>query len=234
MNKHIAVIFVILISLTSTTLFAQSSGINDNINNDIIELSTKMSVNPVKSSPTFSIGAGYAGYASENGRPNGFNIQADVLYPVSKSFGINIALNYVQFQGYKHTNYLKTTDSTYANSYSNPVTHNHINLLAGISYGNTDKNCLLNYYVTAGIGLGLSSQGQIYFKEFRGINNGTYEYSTETLPAESLFMAGVYASGRISFKLSHLLRFYAEPSIYTWTISGESNYHINGGVSLAL
>lgn len=182
----------------------------------------------------FSLGGGYAGYASANSKPNGFNIQADVLYPVSKSFGINIALNYVQFQGYKHTNYLKTTDSTYANSYSNPVTHNHINLLAGISYGNTDKNCLLNYYVTAGIGLGLSSQGQIYYKEFRGINNGTYEYSTETLPAESLFMAGVYASGRISIKLSHLLRFYAEPSIYTWTISGESNYHINGGVSIAL
>ncbi|MCX6156514.1 MAG: hypothetical protein NTY74_00865 [Ignavibacteriae bacterium] len=237
MNKDIAAIFVILISLMSTTLFAQSSGINDNINREIFEFSTKQSVNPVKFSPTFSIGAGYDGLFEKTSRPNGFNIQADVLYPVSENFALNIGINYSQFPGYHYDEYevkynSAINDTVYTHYFGDYSAITHIQFTPGVSFGNINRYSKFNYFVTAGLTIGINREG-------KGILNMTSTYSPQnnslTIEPSYHFNFGAYASGRISYKVSDKFNIFIEPAaVSNWSDNAFSNYHLNGGVSLAL
>jgi opacity protein-like surface antigen len=218
MNKHIAGIFVILISMMSSTLFAQSSGINGNINRDIFNLSTKQSPKQEKSSATLSIGAGYAGTATKVKRPDGFDIQLDLIFPVTTYLAINGSINYARFP-----RYIDETRSTVNNGELTYVT-----LTPGLSIGNFMYNDKFNYFITTGFALGLGSVGKTIYSDF----NGDTVHISSGGPAD---ITGVLISGRISYKLSKQFQIYLEPSYYTvWSDDGKSNYHINGGVSLNL
>lgn len=220
MNKHIEAIFVIIISLLSATLFAQSSGINDNINRDIFGLSTKISPKHEKSSATFSIGAGYAGLTSKGSQPNGFDVQLDLIFPVTTYLAINGSFNYAGFPKYE------TSDGALI-FYKG--TQTNLNLSPGISFGNFSKNDKFNYFISAGLSLlsettGANSIVRISDGQILDKRNGWVNMSI-----------GALISGRVSYKVSKQFQLFLEPGYNTvWSDEADSYYHINGGVSIAL
>jgi len=229
MTKHISVIFVIFISMISTSLFSQTSGNNDNLNRDIFNLSTKQSLIQEKSSATFSIGAGYAGLFKESSRPNGFNIQADLLYPVEDYFALNLGLGFTHFPGY----YFKDSYISYD---MEPVTYwgdagamNQLHIIPGVSFGNFSRLKKLNYYLTAGLTLGVSRESEGTFSDTYLPLNGN------VIKASYDISIGGFVSGRISYKVSDKLNIFIEPAAFSnWSDNTFSNYHINGGISLNL
>jgi hypothetical protein len=207
----------------STTLFAQSSGINDNINRDIFELSTKISPKQEKSSATFSIGAGYAGTNVE--RPDGFNIQLDLIFPVTTYLAINGSFNYARFPRYNTTRFYGPQNGDYLIDHGEL---NHVTLSPGLSFGNFKYKDKFNYFITAGFALGLGSVGKTIYTNMNGV-------TINTSSGGILDIIGILTSGRISYKISKQFQLFLEPSYYTvWSDDGKSNYHINGGVSLNL
>lgn len=220
MNKLFAVIFGILISMMSTTLFAQSFEINKNISSDFFELPMKLSLKQEKSAATFSIGAGYAGLTSKGSQPNGFDVQLDLIFPVKNYLAINTSLNYTRFPEYK------TSDGALI-FYKGAQTN--LNLSPGISFGNFSKNDKFNYFITAGVSLmtettGADSIVRISDGQILDTGNGWVHVSI-----------GVLISGRVSYKISKQFQLFLEPSTYIiMSDDSESNYHINGGVSIAL
>jgi hypothetical protein len=190
-----------------------------------------------KSSATFSLGAGFAGLFKETSRPNGFNIQADILYPVSEYFALNIGINYTQFPGY-HYDYSDIhynsviNDTVYTRYFGDYSTISHIQFTPGVSFGNITRESKFNYYLTAGLTIGINREG-------KGILNMTSTYSVQnnslTIEPSYHFNLGGFISGRISYKVSDKFNIYIEPSAFSnWSDSYFSNYHINGGISLNL
>lgn len=183
---------------------------------------------------TISLGGGYVGSMVNNNRDIGFNIQADAYYPLTKLFGISVGAKYVQYRDYTYEFTLYNLNWTTYNAYSNPVFRNQVTLFAGVSLGKMNPDELLNYSFTAGAGVGISSQGQIYYPVYRYIYNGNYYYSIETVPAMNLKFSGIYLSGRASVKLYHEWRIYLESTLNNWNEKRRTNYVINSGVSLSL
>lgn len=213
MNKQIAVIFAITISLISTTLFPQSSGNNNNANNDIIELSPTISPKQEKSDATISIGAGYAGASAT--RPGGFNIQLDLIFPVTTYLAINGSINYASFPRYTTTEFYGYQNGNYLIDHGEV---NYVTLSTGLSYGNFKQIDKFNYFITTGFALGFGS-----YAKTNNIHGGI----------SNLF--GILLSGRVSYKISKQFQLFMEPSTYIiLSDDSESNYHINGGVSIAL
>ena len=97
----------VLISLLSTVSFSQSIDFNaPKIKGKACyEITKEQSSSEKKSNLVLSLSGGYAGLFNESSRPNGFNIQADVLYPISEYFALNISINYTQFPGYHYDEY---------------------------------------------------------------------------------------------------------------------------------
>lgn len=223
MNKLIAVIFVILISLTSTTLFAQSSGITNNINSDIFELPTKLSLKQEKSAATISIGAGYAG--TSEARPGGFNIQLDLIFPVTTYLAINGSFNYAGFPRYETTQFYGSQNGNYLIDHGEL---SHVTLSPGLSFGNFKHIDKFNYFITAGFTLGVATYGKTNYTNSNGVTINTSSGGAANL-------IGILLSGRVSYKISKQFQLFLEPSSYLiWSDDGESNYHINGGVSISL
>ena len=221
MNKHIAAIFVITISLMSATLFAQSSGINDNINRDIFEFSTQISPKQEKSSATFSIGAGYAGLTSKGSQPNGFDVQLDLIFPVTTYLAINGSFNYAGFPKYQ------------TQSANIRFDHGALTCLAlspGISFGNFRKNDKFNYFVNAGFPIGFATAERTIYTDINTGNVINYGHGG----LRSIF--GVLISGRALYKLSEIHQIFIEPAYYAnfGSDSADPYFHINAGISLSL
>jgi len=226
MIEQISVIFVILISLISTISFSQSSEVNDNINQYIFGLSTTQSVKPEKSSATFSIGAGYAGLTSNSSRPGGFDVQLDLIFPVTTYLAISGSFNYARFPGYQTTQFYGPQNGDYL---IDNGAQTNVSLSPGVSFGNFKFKDKFNYFVTAGFVIGMGTTNGYTVTSIR---NG------EVLNHENgglLEIMGILTSGRVSYKLSRIFQVYIEPSVYNLlgTDSAGSNYHINGGVSIA-
>ena len=90
-----------------------------------------------KSNLVLSLSGGYAGLFKESGRPNGFNIQADLLYPVSEYFALNIGINYTQLPGYHYDEYevkynSAINDTVYTHYFGDYSTISHIQLLINV------------------------------------------------------------------------------------------------------
>lgn len=222
MNKHIAAIFVITISLISTSLLAQSSGISDNINRDILELSTKLSMKQEKSSATFSIGAGYAGLTSKGSKPNGFDVQLDLIFPVKSYLAINASFNYAQFPKYQ-------TQS--ANIKYDHGALFYLALSPGISFGNFRLKDKFNYFVTTGFIIGFTGSEKTVYTDINTGNILNYGHGT-VIP----IMAGLMTSGRALYKLSEMYQIFIEPAYYVnfGSDNADPYFHINAGVSIAL
>jgi hypothetical protein len=182
-----------------------------------------------KSNIVLSIGGGFAGLFEKRGRPNGFNIQADLLYPVSKYFALNIGLNFVRFPESINKYSFIINDSINTSTGNNGILY-HVNIAPGISFGNISRDSKFNYYITAGFGFGYSILGERTY--YKSINNSVI--SEETYKAEASSNFGIFSSGRFSYRIANKYNVYIEPSVYGWSMSGESNYHINGGISLNL
>lgn len=213
MNKHIAIIFAITISLISTTLFSQSSGITNNINSDIFELPTKLSLKQEKSAATFSIGAGYA--VTSETRPGGYNIQLDLIFPVNTYLALNGSFNYARFPRYTSTEFYGSQNGNYLVDHGEV---NYVTISTGLSYGNFKQIDKINYFITTGFALGFGSYAKTNY------NHG----GMSTL-------LGILLSGRVSYKISKQFQLFLEPSTYIiMSDDSETNYHINGGVSIAL
>jgi len=227
MTKQISVIIVILISLISTSLFSQSYGINDNLNQDIFDLSTTQSLIQEKSPATFSIGAGYAGCINKSKIPDGFDVQLDLIFPVTTYLAISGSFNYARFPGYQTIKFYGYQNGDYL--FDNGAQTN-VSLSPGVSFGNFRFKDKFNYFVTAGFVIGMGTTNGYTVTSIR---NG------EVLNHENgglLEIMGILTSGRVSYKLSRIFQVYIEPSVYNLlgTDSAGSNYHINGGVSIAL
>lgn len=217
MNKQIAVIFAITISLISTTLFAQSYGINDNI-----ELSTKISPKQEKSDATLSIGAGYAGLTSKGSQPNGFDVQTDLVFPVKSYLAINASVNFAQFPKYQ-------TQS--ANIRYDHGALFYLALSPGISFGNFRKSDKFNYFVTTGFIIGFTGSEKTVYTD---INTGyILNYGNGTVVP---IIAGLMTSGRALYKLSEMYQIFIEPAYYAnfGSDSADPYFHINAGISIAL
>jgi len=95
-------------------------------------------------------------------------------------------------------------------------------------------NNKLNFYITAGLTLGIFREGQGYHNITSIYNNNTQNESGTTGPSYGFQMGG-FVSGRISYKISRKLNVFVESAALSdWTDNTFSNYHINGGVSLNL
>jgi len=225
MTKHISVLIVILISLISSTLFSQSSGINDNKNQDSFILSTKLSLKQDKSSATFSIGGGYAGTATKVKRTDGFDVQLDLIFPVTTYLAIYGSLNYARLPRYYTTHFYGTQNGDYLIDHGE---YNYVTLSPGLSFGNFKYKDKFNYHITVGFASGMGSIGKTIYTKMSGV-------TVNTSSGGLIGIIGLLFSGRISYKISEQFQVFLEPSSYTiWSDDGESNYHINGGMSFAL
>jgi hypothetical protein len=189
-----------------------------------------------KSNIVLSLSGGYAVLFRDTGYPNGFNIQADVMYPVSENFALNIGINYTRFPGY-HFDYSNVaytvSDTVYSHIYGdNPIT-SFVYFTPGVSYGNVSRNSKFNYYVTAGFIVGISRDGRGYYNYTSTFNNS--QNKSESVDPSYDFNLGGFVSARISYKVSDKLNVFIEPSaVSNWSDSYFSNYHLNGGISLIL
>jgi hypothetical protein len=220
----------VLIFLLSNLSYSQSTDSGFPKSKSCYATMKELSGDEQKSNLVLSLSGGYAGLFKESSRPNGFNIQADLLYPVSKFFAMNFSFNYVQFPGYRTQSRIQINDSTINTLTANRGVLYHINMTSGISFGNINRDSKLNYYLTAGLGIGYSILGNSI--NSNSINNSVFsevKYKTETI-----FIIGAFTSGRFSYKIAEKYRIFIEPSVYTWTLDGEDNYHINGGISINL
>lgn len=176
-----------------------------------------------------SIGGGFVGFFNETKRPNGFNIQADLLYPVEDYFALNLGLSLTHFAGY----YFKDSYISYD---MEPVTYwgdagamNQLHIIPGVSFGNFNRLNKLNYYLTAGLIIGASRESEGTFSDsYLPLNVNVIK------PSYDLSIGG-FVSGRISYKVSDKLNIFIEPAaVSNWSDNTFSNFHINGGVSLNL
>ena len=186
-----------------------------------------------KSNIVLSLSGGYAVLFRDTGFPNGFNIQADVLYPISENFALNLAVNFSQFPGYHYDFNHNFYDTFYVKGYGNIEKLTQINLMPGVSFGNLNSNSKFNYYITAGISLGLCSNG--IASDYVTTNSPSAVIIPPSYGLKYYVDFGVFASGRISYKVSDRFGIFLEPTAFSdWHESYESNLRINGGVSLAL
>ena len=177
----------------------------------------------------FSLGGGYAGLFEETSRPNGFNIQADVLYPVEDYFALNLGLSLTHFPGYYFKDSYISYDMELVNYWGDAGAINQLHILPGVSFGNFNRTNKFNYYLTAGLTLGVS-------RESEGTYNDSYlPLNVNVIKPSYDFSIGGFVSGRISYKVSDKLNIFIEPAaVSNWSDNTFSNYHINGGVSLNL
>jgi len=228
----------ILISLLSNLSYSQFTDSNfpRTKSKACYEITKEHQESELKSNLVLSIGGGFAGLFKETNRPNGFNIQADVLYPVSEYFAFNLGLGFTQFPGF-HFDYSDViysgNDTIYSRIYGdNPIT-SFVYFTPGVSFGNVSRNSKLNYYITAGFTVGISRDGQGYFNYTNTFN--VPQNQSSTVEPSYDFNLGGFVSGRISCKASDKLNVFIEPSAFSnWSDSYFSNYHINGGISLNL
>lgn len=223
MKKYILVIFALLISYT--TVFSQSV----NFKNGNPGFTTLQYDKAVKSSPLLSLSGGYAGLFKESSRPNGFNVQADVLYPVSGNFALNLGLGFTHFSGYYFKDTYTSYDMELVTYWGDAGAINQLHFLPGVSFGNFSRLNKLNYYLTAGFALGVSRESEgTYSDSYLPLNVNVTKASYD-------ISIGGFVSGRISYKVSDKLNIFIEPAAFSnWSDNAFSNYHINGGVSLAL
>lgn len=186
-----------------------------------------------KSNIVLSLSGGYAVLFRDTGFPNGFNIQADVLYPFSESFALNLAVNFSQFPSYHYEFNHKLNDTFYVKGSDTIGKFNQINLMPGVSFGNINSNSKFNYYITAGISLGLCRHAVTSSYMTTNYPN-LVSYPPPNTPQYYIDF-GVFASGRISYKLTDRFGIFLEPTAFSdWHESYESNFRINGGISLNL
>jgi len=186
-----------------------------------------------KSNIVLSLSGGYAVLFRDTGFPNGFNIQADVLYPLSESFALNLAVNFSQFLGYNYEFNHKLNDTFYVKGSDTIGKFNQINLMPGVSFGNLNSNSKFNYYITAGISLGLCRHA--VSRTYITTNAPSVVIFPRSLEPDYYVDFGVFASGRISYKVSDRFGIFLEPTAFSdWSEGYESNLRINGGISLNL
>lgn len=225
MNAKTFCSLAVLITLLSTISYSQTT-------NSITSKSEQ------KSEYVISLGGGYVGFFSETKRPNGFNVHVDLLYPDSDYFAFNIGINYSQFPGYHYDDYVVyynafTNDSIHIRSYGDAATISHLQLTPGVSFGNIKINNKFNYYLTAGLTVGVNRSGQSSY--YISSSHGSTQVQTGTYEPNYSFKLGGFVSGRISYKISDKLNIFIEPSALSeWSGGSDfANYHINGGVSVA-
>jgi len=229
MTKHISVIIVILISLISTSLFSQSSEINEFKGPNNHDFMSMQSDSTSKSGPLFSIGGGYAGFSSTKNRPNGFNVQIDIIHPVATFLAINVAFDVVHYLTSYENKESITSNGTIYTTYYNYGDANYLIFFPGLSFGNLNRDSKFNYFITAGFSIGIGFFGETIY-----LLSSNSPYSNKIQESAGL-LKGIFASGRVSYKLSPQIQIFVEPNIYT--IGSEDsnfNYHINGGISLNL
>lgn len=224
----------------STTLFAQSCGINDFKSPDKKDFKTMQSDSKNKSGPLFSIGGGYAGFSSTNNepsyegfsstnnRPNGFNVQIDIIHPVTTLLAINVAFDVVHYPSYESKESF-TSNGTIYNKYYNRGDINYLIFFPGLSFGNFKKDKKFNYFVTVGFSVGIAFYGETFY------SNIFNDPKPNKINDSAGLLKGIFASGRVSYKLSPQIQVFIEPN--TYTIGSEDsnfNYHLNGGISLNL
>lgn len=223
----------VLILLLSTISYSQTDNSPVNKNKACYEIMKEQSGNDKKSDLVLSLSGGYAVLFRDTGYPNGFNIQADVLYPISDNFALNLALNFSQFPGYHIEYNYNFYDTFYVKGYSNIEKLTQINLMPGVSFGNLNSNSKFNYYITAGISLGLCSKG--IASDYITTNSPSFVIIPHSYGLKYYFDIGGFISGKISYKVSDRFRIFLEPTAFSdWKDSYESNLRINGGISLNL
>jgi len=235
MNTKAFCYSAVLIILLSTISYSQTKDSLKPKGKTCFQIMTEQS--ECEQKMILSLGGGYAGLFEETSRPNGFNIQADLLYPVSEYFALNIGINYTQLPGYHYDEYevkynSAINDTVYTRYFGDYSTVSYIQFTPGVSFGNINRHSKFNYYVTAGLTIGINREG-------KGILNMTSTYSPQnnslTIEPSYHFNFGAYASGRISYKVSDKLNIFIEPAAFSNLSEGYfSNYHLNGGVSIAL
>lgn len=227
----------VLILLLSTISYSQTTDAPKIKGKACYDLMKEQSSCGKKQDLVLSLSGGYAGLFKETSRPNGFNIQADALYPISDNFALNIGINYTQFPGYHYDEYevkynSAINDTVYTHYFGDYSAITHIQFTPGVSFGNINRYSKFNYFVTAGLTIGINREG-------KGILNMTSTYSPQnnslTIEPSYHFNFGAYVSGRISYKVSDKLNIFIEPSaVSNWSDNTFSNFHLNGGVSLNL
>jgi hypothetical protein len=222
----------VLITLLSTISYSQTTNTPKTKGKTCYELMKEQS-GCEKSNLVLSLSGGYSVLFRDTGYPNGFNIQADVLYPLSESFAFNLGVNFSQFPGYHYEFNHKLNDTFYVKGYGNIEKLTQINLMPGVSFGNLNSNSKFNYYITAGISLGLCSNG--IASDYNTTNSPNVVIIPPSYGLKYYVDFGVFASGRISYKVSDRFRIFLEPTAFSdWKESYESNLRINGGISLNL
>lgn len=236
MRTRTFVCFAVIITFISTLSFSQST--DSNAPKIKVKSCYEIMKNQTDNSEfVLSIGGGFTGLFNKYNRPNGFNIQTDIIYPVENYFALNIGLAFTQFPGYHYDDskvYYNTAinDTVYSRFFGDYATISLIHITPGVSFGNINMNKKLNFYLTAGLTIGIDREGQ-------GIHNITSTYTLEndslTIKPSYRFKLGGFVSGRISYKVSQKLNIFIEPALLSeWSDNSFSNYHINGGVSIAL
>jgi len=186
-----------------------------------------------KSNLVLSLSGGFAGLFEKTTRPNGFNIQADVLYPVSEYLALNLGINVTQFPEFHYSSVSKINDTIYNTLDGNEGNLTLINFIPGLSFGILRNESKWNYYLTAGFTFGISRISSGNLKSY--FTNNAYQGKTYSYESESIYIYGGYISGRLSYRISNQFRIFTEPSIISrWKLGGESTYNINGGISLNL
>ncbi|MCX6156513.1 MAG: hypothetical protein NTY74_00860 [Ignavibacteriae bacterium] len=222
----------VLILLLSTISYSQTTDAPKIKGKTCYELMKEQS-ECKKSNIVLSLSGGYAVLFRDTGYPNGFNIQADVMYPLSESFAFNLGVNFSQFLGYNYEFNHNFYDTFYVKGYDTIGKFTQINLMPGVSFGNLNSNSKFNYYITAGISLGLCRHA--VSSTYITTNSPSYVIFPRSLEPDYYVDFGVFASGRISYKVSDRFRIFLEPTAFSdWKESYESNLRINGGVSLNL
>jgi hypothetical protein len=225
----------IFIFVLSNLSYSQStdSGFPKTKSKSCYEIMKEQSGDEQKSNFVLSLSGGFAGIFEKTTRPNGFNIQADILYPVSKYLALNLGINLTQFPEFHYSYVSQINDSIYNNIDGNEGNLTIINFTPGLTFGIIEAESKLNYYLTAGFTFGISTISSGNSKSH--FTNNAYQERIFSYGTESIYIYGGYISGRLSYKISNHFRIYTEPSIFSsWKLSGESNYHINGGISLNL
>jgi hypothetical protein len=224
----------ILITLLSNSSYSQSTDSNapKTKGKACYELMKEQS-GCEKSNIVLSLSGGYAVLFRDTGFPNGFNIQADVLYPISDNFALNLGVNFSQFLGYHYAFNVILHDTFYVKGTDNVGKFTQINLMPGVTFGKISDNSKFNYYITAGISLGLCRHA--VSSSYITTNSPSLVIIPRSLDPDYYVDFGVFASGRISYKVSDRFRIFVETTAFSdWNEGYESNLRINGGISLAL
>jgi len=187
MAKQISVIIVILISLISTILFSQSSEINEFKSQKFNFYPSKHKVKQEKSSSVFSLGIGLAGLSTQR---IGFDVQTDLIFPVTTYLAINASFNYARFPKYQ-------TQSGIIRYDYGVLTH--LALSPCLSFGNFKLNDKFNYFVTTGFAIGFAYAERTVYTD---INTGNVINSGAVNLPTTIF--GILISGRVSYKLSEM------------------------------